>query len=130
VLAIEEENDVAKSIVVMEICLGGSLFNFLSLPTNRHGLCDDELIRVLSDVTQGTIYIVIRSNILQNLNFFYSCHSLSGSQNSTISLCSGVKYLRENNVVHRDLKPGNIMRCINEDGTSLYKLTGRLFCHW
>ena len=38
----------------MEICLGGSLFNFLSLPTNRHGLCDDELMRVLSDVTQGT----------------------------------------------------------------------------
>lgn len=29
---------------------------------------------------------------------------------------SGMKHLREHGVVHRDIKPGNIMRFISEDG--------------
>lgn len=36
---------------------------------------------------------------------------------------SGMNHLRENGVVHRDIKPGNIMRLIGEDGESIYKLT-------
>ncbi|XP_063675473.1 serine/threonine-protein kinase TBK1-like [Bolinopsis microptera] len=89
VLAIEEEDDVSvsRSIVVMELCEGRSLFSFLSLPENRHGLQDKEFLTVFNDVTEG------------------------------------IKYLRENHVVHRDIKPGNIMRCIKEDGSSMYKLT-------
>ncbi|KAG9352900.1 hypothetical protein JZ751_017476 [Albula glossodonta] len=35
----------------------------------------------------------------------------------------GVNHLRENAVVHRDIKPGNIMRVVGEDGCSIYKLT-------
>ncbi|KAK3512887.1 hypothetical protein QTP70_028953 [Hemibagrus guttatus] len=35
----------------------------------------------------------------------------------------GMNHLRENGVVHRDIKPGNIMRQIGEDGCSVYKLT-------
>ena len=72
VLAIEEEDDVnvARSIVVMELCEGRSLFSFLSMPINRHGLKDNEFLTVLNDVTEG------------------------------------IKYLRENHVVHRDIKPG------------------------
>lgn len=35
----------------------------------------------------------------------------------------GMNHLRENGVVHRDIKPGNIMRQVGEDGRSLYKLT-------
>ena len=31
--------------------------------------------------------------------------------------------LRDNNLVHRDLKPGNIMKFIKDDGTIVYKLT-------
>ncbi|XP_053957435.1 serine/threonine-protein kinase TBK1 [Anastrepha ludens] len=38
-------------------------------------------------------------------------------------LCAGMKHLRDNNLVHRDLKPGNIMKFISEDGQTIYKLT-------
>ncbi|XP_067094633.1 inhibitor of nuclear factor kappa-B kinase subunit epsilon isoform X1 [Osmerus mordax] len=36
---------------------------------------------------------------------------------------NGMNHLRENGVVHRDIKPGNIMRQVAEDGRSIYKLT-------
>ncbi|XP_077581753.1 inhibitor of nuclear factor kappa-B kinase subunit epsilon isoform X2 [Stigmatopora nigra] len=35
----------------------------------------------------------------------------------------GMNHLRENGVVHRDIKPGNIMRQTGEDARSIYKLT-------
>lgn len=35
----------------------------------------------------------------------------------------GMNHLRANGVVHRDIKPGNIMRQVGEDGRSVYKLT-------
>ncbi|XP_036957636.1 inhibitor of nuclear factor kappa-B kinase subunit epsilon [Acanthopagrus latus] len=43
----------------------------------------------------------------------------------TVLLCvvQGMNHLRENGVVHRDIKPGNIMRQVGEDGKSVYKLT-------
>uniref|UniRef100_A0AAR5PTW6 Protein kinase domain-containing protein n=1 Tax=Dendroctonus ponderosae TaxID=77166 RepID=A0AAR5PTW6_DENPD len=37
-------------------------------------------------------------------------------------LTAGIKYLRENQIAHRDVKPGNIMRCLKDDGTAVYKL--------
>ncbi|XP_044302204.1 inhibitor of nuclear factor kappa-B kinase subunit epsilon [Varanus komodoensis] len=36
---------------------------------------------------------------------------------------AGMNHLRENGIVHRDIKPGNIMRLTGEDGESIYKLT-------
>ncbi|XP_063096029.1 inhibitor of nuclear factor kappa-B kinase subunit epsilon isoform X3 [Cavia porcellus] len=36
---------------------------------------------------------------------------------------SGMNHLRENGIVHRDIKPGNIMRLVGEEGQSIYKLT-------
>lgn len=36
---------------------------------------------------------------------------------------SGMKHLRDNNLIHRDLKPGNIMKFICDDRTTIYKLT-------
>nr|CAH7740299.1 unnamed protein product [Callosobruchus chinensis] len=38
-------------------------------------------------------------------------------------LYAGMKHLRDNNLIHRDLKPGNIMKFIRDDGTTVYKLT-------
>ncbi|XP_031623929.1 serine/threonine-protein kinase TBK1 [Contarinia nasturtii] len=38
-------------------------------------------------------------------------------------LSAGMKHLRDNSLVHRDLKPGNIMKFISEDGKTIYKLT-------
>ncbi|XP_011170700.1 serine/threonine-protein kinase TBK1 [Solenopsis invicta] len=38
-------------------------------------------------------------------------------------LSAGMKHLRDNNLVHRDLKPGNIMKFIADDGSTIYKLT-------
>lgn len=34
-----------------------------------------------------------------------------------------MNHLRENGVVHRDIKPGNIMRLVGREGQSIYKLT-------
>ncbi|XP_048468180.1 serine/threonine-protein kinase TBK1-like isoform X2 [Rhincodon typus] len=39
------------------------------------------------------------------------------------SVVGGMNQLRENGVVHRDIKPGNIMRVVGDDGQSIYKLT-------
>ncbi|KAL6092514.1 hypothetical protein STEG23_034204 [Scotinomys teguina] len=36
---------------------------------------------------------------------------------------AGMNHLRENGVVHRDIKPGNIMRLVGEEGQSIYKLS-------
>ncbi|XP_008571296.1 PREDICTED: inhibitor of nuclear factor kappa-B kinase subunit epsilon isoform X2 [Galeopterus variegatus] len=36
---------------------------------------------------------------------------------------AGMNHLRENGIVHRDIKPGNIMRLVGEAGQSIYKLT-------
>ncbi|KAI5745956.1 hypothetical protein M8J76_015817 [Diaphorina citri] len=38
-------------------------------------------------------------------------------------LTAGMKHLRDNRLVHRDLKPGNIMKFICDDGSTIYKLT-------
>ncbi|XP_047117169.1 serine/threonine-protein kinase TBK1 [Schistocerca piceifrons] len=38
-------------------------------------------------------------------------------------LTAGMKHLRDNNLIHRDLKPGNIMKFITDDGRTVYKLT-------
>lgn len=38
-------------------------------------------------------------------------------------LTAGMKHLRDNNLVHRDLKPGNIMKFITDEGLTIYKLT-------
>ncbi|XP_062584069.1 serine/threonine-protein kinase TBK1-like [Saccostrea cucullata] len=38
-------------------------------------------------------------------------------------ISDGIQYLRKMQITHRDIKPGNIMRKIDENGKSVYKLT-------
>ncbi|XP_060034743.1 inhibitor of nuclear factor kappa-B kinase subunit epsilon isoform X2 [Erinaceus europaeus] len=38
-------------------------------------------------------------------------------------VAAGMNHLRENGIVHRDIKPGNIMRLVGDEGQSIYKLT-------
>ncbi|XP_076447749.1 serine/threonine-protein kinase TBK1-like [Babylonia areolata] len=38
-------------------------------------------------------------------------------------LVSGMEHLRSHGFVHRDIKPGNILRAITQDGTSVFKLS-------
>lgn len=47
----------------------------------------------------------------------------SGASAAPLSAVAGMNHLREHGVVHRDIKPGNIMRLLGEEGQSIYKLT-------
>lgn len=38
-------------------------------------------------------------------------------------IAHGMHYLKQNGIIHRDIKPGNIMKFIDDDGSSIYKLT-------
>ncbi|XP_053562574.1 inhibitor of nuclear factor kappa-B kinase subunit epsilon isoform X2 [Bombina bombina] len=54
-----------------------------------------------------------------------NAYGLSESEFLIVVDCvvAGMNHLRQNGIVHRDIKPGNIMRLIGEDGRSIYKLT-------
>ncbi|XP_071964615.1 serine/threonine-protein kinase TBK1-like [Antedon mediterranea] len=86
VIAIEEDHVSKQPVMVMELCLGGSLLQYLDKPANNYGLTEDEFIRALKDITDA------------------------------------MKYLRSIGVVHRDIKPGNIMIAKGDDSTHTYKL--------
>lgn len=36
---------------------------------------------------------------------------------------AGMKYIRDSGIIHRDIKPGNILRYVDIDGRSIYRLT-------
>ncbi|XP_028652526.1 inhibitor of nuclear factor kappa-B kinase subunit epsilon [Erpetoichthys calabaricus] len=61
-------------------------------------------------------------NLLEDPENMYG---LSESEFLIVLQCvvAGMNHLRHNGVVHRDIKPGNIMRVVGEDKQSIYKLT-------
>lgn len=96
----------------MEYCSGGSLLSLLEEAENAFGLPETEFLTVLQCVGgyiswYFPIFPYTETEVI--LHFF--------------SLVQGMNHLRENGVVHRDIKPGNIMRQVGEDGKSVYKLT-------
>lgn len=96
----------------MEYCSGGSLLSLLEEPENAFGLSETEFLIVLQCVGACLSHYFW---ILPDFNpesFFPLLPSVHG-----------MNHLRENGVVHRDIKPGNIMRQVGEDGRSVYKLT-------
>ncbi|KAJ3638488.1 hypothetical protein MTP99_001849 [Tenebrio molitor] len=83
---IEVEKLSKNEVMIMELCNGGSLMNFLNQPENVLGLPDKEFLLV------------------------------------TEHLSGGLEYLKRHNVIHRDVKPDNIMRQVLDDGRTIYKL--------
>ncbi|KAB1258945.1 Inhibitor of nuclear factor kappa-B kinase subunit epsilon [Camelus dromedarius] len=96
--AVEETGGSRQKVLVMEYCSSGSLLNVLESPENAFGLPEDEFLVVLRCVGKATSSL--------------ACVPVAG-----------MNHLRENGVVHRDIKPGNIMRLVGEEGQSIYKLT-------
>ncbi|NXH48037.1 IKKE kinase, partial [Dicaeum eximium] len=66
-----------------------------------------------------------RGSLLNVLEDPANAFGLAESEFLIVLQCvvAGMNHLRENGVVHRDIKPGNIMRLVGEDGQSIYKLT-------
>lgn len=62
-------------------------------------------------------------SVLVGVDLFLSMNSSVSVKVAFCSSVRGMNHLRENGVVHRDIKPGNIMRQAGEDGKSVYKLT-------
>lgn len=98
-----------QKILVMEYCSGGSLLTVLEEPENAFGLPETEFLTVLQCVGGCRSVFINISSVSIKVAF---CSSVRG-----------MNHLRENGVVHRDIKPGNIMRQAGEDGKSVYKLT-------
>ncbi|XP_076845342.1 inhibitor of nuclear factor kappa-B kinase subunit epsilon [Brachyhypopomus gauderio] len=64
-------------------------------------------------------------SLLNHLEDYENYYGLPESEYLIVlqSVVNGMKHLRDNEVVHRDIKPGNIMRQVGVDGRSIYKLT-------
>lgn len=105
------QSNTRHKVLVMEYCPCGSLYTVLEEPTNAYGLPEDEFLIVLQDVGKTSVcgfsHVCVRCVLLTR-----TCVSVAG-----------MNHLREYGIVHRDIKPGNIMRMIGEDGRSVYKLT-------
>ena len=57
--------------------------------------------------------------LISNMNIFYVMSCISPDRVSTLFVmvsAAGMKYLRKEGFVHRDVKPGNILRHIAENG--------------
>ncbi|XP_042180190.1 inhibitor of nuclear factor kappa-B kinase subunit epsilon-like [Oncorhynchus tshawytscha] len=113
-----EELRSKQRVLVMEYCSGGSL---LVEPENAFGLPEPELLIVLHCVGQcGWRRREVRSRGMRR------CAPPPNHLDEPFVLfllVHGMNHLRENRVVHRDIKPGNIIRQVGEDGRSIYKLT-------
>lgn len=97
----------------MEYCSGGSLLSLLEEPENAFGLSETEFLIVLQCVGACLPRYLWILPGFHMLDPFFRC----------FPSVHGMNHLRENGVVHRDIKPGNIMRQVGEDGRSVYKLT-------
>uniref|UniRef100_A0A2C9JUE3 Protein kinase domain-containing protein n=1 Tax=Biomphalaria glabrata TaxID=6526 RepID=A0A2C9JUE3_BIOGL len=91
--------------------------NVVKLLTIEEELPSRARVIVMEYCTHGSLY-----NLLdQPENSF----GLSEEEllNVLKQVTAGVKHLRDNDIIHRDIKPGNILRSVAPDGTSVYKLT-------
>ncbi|XP_057364029.1 inhibitor of nuclear factor kappa-B kinase subunit epsilon isoform X4 [Manis pentadactyla] len=146
--AVEETGNSRQKVLVMEYCSSGSLLSVLESPEHSFGLPEEEFLVVLRCVEnpRGTLtpHVPERPSFARCpsvLLFPRPCQpmgNLSGPTGShppkarpqleplaalALSPAAGMNHLRENGIVHRDIKPGNIMRLVGGEGQSIYKLT-------
>ena len=54
---VEEEEKTKESAIIMELCSGGSLYNVLEEPEFIYGLKENDLRKLIQDVTAGMNYL-------------------------------------------------------------------------
>lgn len=91
--------------------------NIISLYAIEHELQAKRVVLVMEYCEGGSLY-----HMLDQAQYQYG---LPEKQFLLVlyHVAAGMQYLRRAGVVHRDIKPGNIMRYLTEDGSSVYKLT-------
>lgn len=91
--------------------------NIISLHAIEHELQTKRVVLVMEYCEGGSLYHMLDQPQYQyglpEEQFLLVLHHVA----------SGMQYLRRAGVVHRDIKPGNIMRYLTDDGNSIYKLT-------
>ncbi|XP_026868734.2 inhibitor of nuclear factor kappa-B kinase subunit epsilon isoform X2 [Electrophorus electricus] len=77
----------------------------------------DQKVLVMEFCSGGSLL-----NLLEKPENFYG---LPESEFLIVLRCvvNGINHLRDHGVVHRDIKPGNLVRKVGEDGCSIYKIT-------
>jgi len=77
--------------------------------------------------TKSTVLIMelCETSLYHVLEYPENYYGLSETEFKSVlrDVVHGMKYLRENNVVHRDVKPGNILLTKSPTGRSVYKLS-------
>lgn len=53
-------------VIVMELCPHGSLYNVLDSPENSSGLCEEEFLLVLKQISKG--YLMLKTSLHRQLN--------------------------------------------------------------
>lgn len=110
-LAIEQDLDDHQKVIVMELCIGGSLYDIINEPEHGYGLLEEDFLSVLEHLTAGMKYlhdnkIVHRDlkpgNIMKTINDagksiykltdFGSARELESNQ-EFMSLCGTEEYL-------------------------------------
>ena len=104
---VEEEEKTKESAIIMELCSGGSLYNVLEEPEFIYGLKENDLRKLIQDVTAGMNYL--REKV------FLNQYKTAIIRNSNFNL-----FFQE--IIHRDIKPGNILRS-DKSKNSCWKLT-------
>ncbi|XP_044937054.1 inhibitor of nuclear factor kappa-B kinase subunit epsilon isoform X4 [Mustela putorius furo] len=120
--AVEETGGSRQKVLVMEYCSSGSLLSVLESPENAFGLPEEEFLVVLRCVARVNTLSGSKDSLPPKVSPRHE--AVPGQRTSSpLSAVAGMNHLRENGIVHRDIKPGNILRLLGEEGQSIYKLT-------
>ncbi|XP_047560907.1 inhibitor of nuclear factor kappa-B kinase subunit epsilon isoform X9 [Lutra lutra] len=120
--AVEETGGSRQKVLVMEYCSSGSLLSVLESPENAFGLPEEEFLVVLRCVAHVNALSGPKDSLPPKVSPRHE--AVPGQRaSSPLSAVAGMNHLRENGIVHRDIKPGNILRLLGEEGQSIYKLT-------